>query len=340
MSLIADLLAKLNRQEPSGDVPPGLRRVVEADSGQKTQKRRIVVLSIILLAVIVTGAAALFAVDQYVSSPKAPVVARIPQQPVSGPPAAPPPVQVSPALSQTSSTPAQKPDEQKSPGQNQAGPNRPAEKPAPQAGADVFRSKQQTEKERKQTKAAAAEPREQVRAILSSQGSPDQTSERNLHLYTAKAHEVRRDYQQALASYRKALEHDPVNYIVLNNIAGTLVRLGSAGEAVKYARQALTVRQDYVPAMINIGVAGIQSGNLTEGELYLNKAFSYEPGNRTLLLNLGLLYERQGSPERAASFYSKLADVRDVQGQLGLARIAEKQGRKTDAALLSRAAGR
>ncbi len=311
MSLIADLLAKLNRREPSGEVPPGLRRVVESDAHRHTQRRRIVLLSLVLLAVVVAGIASLFAIDRYVSAPKEQVAARLPQPAPAVPSSsADSPVWTAPAPQQPASAPERTPVEQKAQAQDQAVPELPrAEKPA--------------ESEAKPSRTRAAE--------RPSQGIPDRRAELELHLYAAKAHEARREYQQALASYREALELDPKNFVILNNVAGTLLRLGSAGEAARFARQALTVRQDYVPAMINLGVAEVQGGSLADGELYLNKALGYDPGNRSLLMNLGLLHERRGNPERAASFYAKLAEARDVQGQLGLARIAEKQGRTADA---------
>ncbi len=310
MSLIADLLAKLNRREPSGEVPPGLRRVVESDAHRHTQRRRIVLLSLVLLAVVVAGIAALFAADRYISAPKAPVAARQPQ-PAPAVPSAELHVRAEPQQQQPPSAPEQKPVVQKAQAQEQTVPELP-------------RAEKRAESEAKPSRTRPAEK--------PSQGIPDHRAELELHLYTAKAHEARRAYQQALTSYRTALEFDPKNFIILNNIAGTLLRLGSADEAARFARQALSVRQDYVPAMINLGVAEVQSGNLADGELYLNKALGYDPGNRSLLMNLGLLHERRGNPERAASFYAKLAEARDVQGQLGLARISERQGRAADAA--------
>ncbi len=88
--------------------------------------------------------------------------------------------------------------------------------------------------------------------------------------------------------------------------------------------------------MINIGIAYIRLNNQSEGEAYLSKALSIEPSNSYALLNLGLLYEKRGDNDKAYGYFSKLSEIGNIHGHLGIARIAEKQGRNSDAVRIYR----
>ncbi len=90
-------------------------------------------------------------------------------------------------------------------------------------------------------------------------------------------------------------------------------------------------RADYVPAMVNLGIAYMQGGKTADAEQVFRKALSLDSGNRSILLNLGILSERSNQYEQALQWYTRLAELRDVQGMLGLARIAERQGKRADA---------
>jgi tetratricopeptide (TPR) repeat protein len=118
----------------------------------------------------------------------------------------------------------------------------------------------------------------------------------------------------------------------MNNMASALIQLGAFQEAADYAARALALRKDYVPSLVNSGIACGQLGKFAEAEAYLERAYRLEPANRTVLLNLGLLEEGHQSDEKAAETYARLSALGDAQGCLGLARISERQG-KTAAAI-------
>jgi len=162
------------------------------------------------------------------------------------------------------------------------------------------------------------------------------TETKDMHLYTARAYEAKGDYHSALSEYKKALELDRKNYIVMNNIAATLIQLGSFEESLYYAKSALEVKPNNVPALINAGVASIRMKNLMEGEGYLTKALAIEPSNRLALFNCAILYEHQKDFDKAYKQYMKLYTVRDVDGALGVARILERQEKKIEAVRIYR----
>ncbi len=76
----------------------------------------------------------------------------------------------------------------------------------------------------------------------------------------------------------------------------------------------------------------MSQGNFAEGEGFLAKAVTLDPSNRAALFNLAVLFEKQGSYDRAFENYYKLSQMRDVDGCLGAARILERQGRDSESA--------
>lgn len=330
MSLIADLLAKANRKEQSGDIPPGLRRVVQESEQKQVLRKRILIVSVLFLGAVITGMAVLWAVNSLMT-PAVPVQpSRIAQPPGAAPapsslPAQPP--AAPPGISSDAPAPAQSPvasPQQDTPGSPKTDAERPV-KPEP------VEKKPAAEPSSVPGARAAGEKTSSPKPAAGTEPSRNPRAERDMYLYQGNAYESSGNYREALAAYRKAFELDRKNYIVLNNMSGMLIRQGSFAEAVSYARQALDLRGDYVPAMVNLGIAYMQGGKPTEAELTLRKALSLDSGNRSILLNLGILSERSHQYEQALQWYTRLAELRDVQGMLGLARIAERQGKRADA---------
>jgi tetratricopeptide (TPR) repeat protein len=155
--------------------------------------------------------------------------------------------------------------------------------------------------------------------------------DKDMNLYMARTYEMQKNYQQALIHYKKVLAMEPNNYVLMNNIASMLIHLGSYEEAIGNAQKALNVRKSYVPSLINIGVGYGCLGKHSESESYFQKVLAVEPTHHHALLNLGLLYEKQGAFDNANRCFRRLAEGEDIQGYLGLARIAEKQKKIDDA---------
>ncbi|HAA04195.1 MAG TPA: hypothetical protein DCE18_12545 [Syntrophobacteraceae bacterium] len=155
--------------------------------------------------------------------------------------------------------------------------------------------------------------------------------DRDVYLYQASSSEAAGDLKQALAGYQKVLTLEPKNYAIMNNIAGILLRQGDYDEAIRYAERSLAVKHNHVPALINLSIAYLQKGNRIEGESCLRRALAIEASNRLALRNLAILLEKQDSLGEAQAIYAKLAALRDIQGFLGMARIAEKENQKAEA---------
>ena len=60
MSLLADLLSRIKEPQAKREIPPNLKNIVQSSSNKSSAKRKIVVLSIILVVFVLAGVAALF----------------------------------------------------------------------------------------------------------------------------------------------------------------------------------------------------------------------------------------------------------------------------------------
>lgn len=337
MSLLADLLSKVKYKSASGgegrrtDVPPDLRQVVSSYAEKEATKKRILILSFLGLVAIVAGFGTVYFMELYIK-PSATKITRttLPQQmetEPSPPKAEPPKPQVSITKPESSATKpkAAKPKPAKeSPQQKKV--------PGPKIEEKKIAGQQRLEPKAEYIHKDA----ERKPAAIQEPQAKQQDSQKDVYLYTARTYESKKDYHQALLNYKKAMEFDPDNYIIMNNISGVLIHLGLFEEAIKYAKNVLAMKKDYVPSLINIGIAYIRLNNPVEGEAYLSKALSIEPSNIYALLNLGLLYEKQGDNDKAYGYFFKLSEMGNIQGHLGIARIAEKQGRGSDAVRIYR----
>ena len=160
--------------------------------------------------------------------------------------------------------------------------------------------------------------------------SPDSFAIDN-YLYRARGYEAKGEYSKALANYRKVLEIEKNNFIILNNVSYIYLQLDHIKESIEYSLRAINVNRDYVPALTNIGIAYAKTGDLSAAEYHLVRALKLEPANQDLILNLALLHERQDRFPEASEHYLKLVKLGNVSGALGLARVYEKEGRTAEA---------
>lgn len=356
MSLLADLLSKVKATGGRRDVPPDLREAVAAFARKTALRKRIIVLSLAALLAVGSGFGAVYLLDRYVKPPGKPPgkpedrqktamrsTAAVPS------PTAPPAPLTSTPQPERSAKPEPAADEKRPAGERPSS-RKPLTKQQKKTGIPArHTARKQTPHQEGGTispeeKPAPASPVPPAPAAVSApasaparqQLSREELAEKDLYLYSARTFEARREYQQALTSYKKALEIDPESYLVMNNIAGVLIQTGSYEESLHYSRRALVARQNYVPSLVNLGVALLRLGSLAEGEGYLSKALSLEPSNRFALLNLALLHEKAKEYDKASRSFTQLLETGDLQGYLGMARIAEKKGQRAEALRLYR----
>jgi len=332
MSLITDLLSKVKQQEPKRDIPPLLKESIIQGTLRRKVRRRIVVSALVLLIAVAAGTLAVHSLDYFfkpssVALKEKAVDPSVPVSPKINISADQPDIKTTSGLTETNTSQAQAKNSANSRYLSPGVEPHTIKTETAKIGLKAQRARNIDKlKETGQGKAASVKretPYGQTESIA--------RQDRDTQLYTAKAYENEKNYRMALSNYRSVLAADPGNYIVMNNIASVLIQMSSFEEAVSYAEKALHIRRNYVPSLINLGIAYSRLGKDAEAERCMKESLSVEPLNRLALLNIGLLYEKRDLYDRAAENYLRLKNINDVRGYLGLARIAEKQNKTVDA---------
>lgn len=327
MSLLADLLSKVKHQDQQGSVPPNLANIIQRSSQKNKTERKIVILLVVVLLFVIVGFGAVYFFESYLASPSKSVVARQHLAPRDTmPPPSPP---VTPQVSATQQATPPSPLSGTQPEPNTATKIE-VKTPSPAVQRPNMGTAS-TATETKQDRNAAASPRTSRPSKRSSEVIERLKAERDILIYSARSYEQNKNYSHAITDYKKALEKDPRNYLIMNSLANALIKTGAYEESIGYSKDALNYQKNYIPALINLGIAHVQSGNMTEGETYLTRARTIEPTNKAVLLNLALLYERLPNYQESLAHFQKLSEMKDIRGNLGMARVLEKEGKRTEA---------
>ena len=326
MSLLVDLLAKAKSEESRNDIPPDLRRKVVDGAFRKKTRRKIVLLCLVVLVVFLAGFAMVYLIEVYRTSlttaiAKKPLAPKARERAVTSP--------ITPEQSigqrdqhvQPPTQPAMR-DDKVTERIGPAAPATPKSKSSEEMLSSPVHEGDRVARPEMKTPGSINNPRRDTSKMEGKESPKAETvsggtSEKDVYLHAARTHESMNEYSRALADYEKALELDPANYVVMNNAAGVLIRLKFLEESLRYSKKALSVRADYVPALVNAGIAYVSLGNYSEGEQSLSKALSIAPSDRSALFNLGVLYEGQGQEDKAYQCYFQLSQARDLRGFLG-----------------------
>ena len=330
MSLLVDLLSKAKTKESKKDVPPGLRKAVVDGAFKKKTRRKVIILSILVLIIFFAGFATIYIMETFKASLSTTIATKTHTRQPIPPDSTRTEVLPNPSradLHVSATTLAPKP---LLPEQIPQEKPKPTRENSPRMDSNVARDGEPIIPTTIRTQAQSA-GKGSTSETLSFEKAQQKTN-KDVYLFAARTHEAKGEFKQALDSYLKALELDPANYIVMNNIAGVYIRLQSYIEALSYSKKALDVKTNYVPSLINAGIAQVLQGNFSEGESFFTRASTMEPSNKMAIFNLAVLCEKQGNFERAYENYFNLSQMRDVDGCLGAARILERQGRNAEAA--------
>jgi Flp pilus assembly protein TadD len=103
----------------------------------------------------------------------------------------------------------------------------------------------------------------------------------------------------AIAEWRKALELDPGDPQVHNNLGEHLLRKGELDEALTHFQKAVEAAPEYAEAQSNLGVSLSQQGRFDEAIVHLQKAVEIKPGIVQSHQNLGNALYMQGKIPQA-----------------------------------------
>jgi len=325
VSLLADLLSKVKHQDQQSTVPPNLAHIVQKSSQKKKTERKFLILLVVVLFFVIVGFGAVYFFESYLASPSKNIAVRqdlplrdkVSPAPPSQPAA---PEAVVSRQAPQAAPPASQPEV------------KPEPKIVPKAEIKASSSEDTETKDRNDIQASNGQDHQK----RSSELGERLKAERDTLIYSARSYEQNKNYSLAITDYKKALEKDPRNYLIMNSLASALIKTGTFEESIRYSKDALNYQKNYIPALINLGIAHVQNGNMTEGETYLTRARTIEPTNKAVLLNLALLYERLPNYQESLMHFQKLSEMKDIRGYLGMARVLEKQGKRAEAERLYR----
>ena len=332
MSTLFKLLAKVRKQEPTTGINPGIKQAV-ANAKDKPRSREKNKQYILLgLIAFLVGGALLYYIE-FMRSPTM-VMSR---RPVQAAPAAPQQTEPAAAIQSTASSarlaavqPVRSSAAKPAAVHATTGTKKPAGRTQHHAALKPVATQPPFRRAATTVSAAASSSTGLQQAERPGKHPVDNAS-RDALLLAARETEQRKEYRQSLLLYKKALELDPDNYRILNNIAGINIQTGNYPEGAAAAQSALKIRPDYLPALVNAGIAMARSGKDKEAAAEFARVLAIDPSHRNALYNLALLRERSGAYDDAAALSRKLLDAGDTQGFIGLGRIYEKQNKLNEA---------
>ena len=115
--------------------------------------------------------------------------------------------------------------------------------------------------------------------------------------------------EEAIECGNRALELQPDNAGMHNNIAGAYFNLCRYGEAATSFRRALELRPDYPGAHNNLGSALTSLGRYDEAVVSYRKALDLQPDHAGLHNNLGIALSGAGQYEQAAASYRRTLEL-------------------------------
>lgn len=144
------------------------------------------------------------------------------------------------------------------------------------------------------------------------------------------------DYEQAIATYKKALEIDPQSALANYEIALSYFNKGGYDEAITYADVVINQNQDHlIGAYMIKGSALDMVGKTDESIKLFKKAIKDSDGHYLLYFNLGVNYFKMGNYEDAEANLIKAIGMNSGHGSshLMLATIHHQQGNKVQTLL-------
>jgi tetratricopeptide (TPR) repeat protein len=143
---------------------------------------------------------------------------------------------------------------------------------------------------------------------------------------------------EAIASYRRALDFKPNFTMALNNLGDALNRRGSHDEAALCYRKAIDLNPNLPDAHYNLGAILQDQGRVDDAVECYRRALELRPAHAEACNNLGVASQLQGRLEDAIDYHSRAialkADFADAYHNLASAR--QQQGRFDEAEALFR----
>ena len=158
-------------------------------------------------------------------------------------------------------------------------------------------------------------------------------AEAELNFNLGNGHKDRKQLDQAVACYEKAIAIAPDFPAAHSNLGSALLQRGKRQEAMLCFRRALALAPELAEAHYNLGVASLQAGDLASAKSALRKYLESQPGDRDALLKLGEACSRSNELDEAAGCLNRVLadDPHDGGAHNLLANVRRNQARHQEA---------
>jgi len=139
--------------------------------------------------------------------------------------------------------------------------------------------------------------------------------------------------QEAIEPYQKALQLEPQNPIILNNLCGAYGNSGRYDEAVKSCQEAIQLKPDLAEAYNNLGWSYRQMGRYQDATQACKQAIRLQPDLATAHYNLGNVYAALKRYQEAADSYKQAIRIEFdyAEAHLNLGAAYNQMGRYEEA---------
>ena len=138
----------------------------------------------------------------------------------------------------------------------------------------------------------------------------DRPKDAAFRMYLAQSASADKDYRNATVHYRKLLDFDPNNVVVLNNLAWVEGQLKDS-KAIEHAEKANTLAPNQPAVMDTLGVLLVEKGDTARGIELLQKAAAMAPQASAIRLNLAKALIKTGQKDAARKELDELAKLGD-----------------------------
>jgi tetratricopeptide (TPR) repeat protein len=137
----------------------------------------------------------------------------------------------------------------------------------------------------------------------------------------------------AVAIYQAAVEADPAQAHLWVGLSAALLSTGRPAEAIEAAERALAIDRFNRAALVNLGTARGESGDIEGQEREAHRLLAIDAGSAAGWLNLGAALLRRGDLDGAAAALGRAAalDPSSARAELYLSWLAAKRGDRGEA---------
>ena len=136
-------------------------------------------------------------------------------------------------------------------------------------------------------------------------------------------------YEGLEVLWRDTIARNPSSFMAHNNLGALLNRRGDYPEAETHLIEAMTLKPDFVDAVVNRGKAREGQGDFADAEKFYRRAVEMQPNFAPALNGLGAMLGAQGDLRAARQMFERAIESQPsyVSARINLARIYQSEGK-------------